>query len=575
MIELLVFIAIAIAAVKAVERTKRPKAVRGTEPVRRFFAYTVLFGVVMLVATGMAGLLAEILPAGGDTLTSDPTAVARPLAFLIVGGPVLVAVWRWLAGRLDDPSERDSLGWSFATSATALVSVVVAGSSIAHVLQWAVGVEDHHPWAVAASIVFGATWLLAWQARLRYPSAVRGEGHVLVASAGGLLALVAALTYVLALVFRLLYDELTGRLLAGGGTDDLLRAGPALLVTAAIWAFYWLRHGIRSPRTPLWLTHTLLIGTLGALLTVVGTATAALLVTLIWFAGDPTAATAAGHFETMPSLAAGLLVGGATFLYHRRVLADRPGDGRSEVRRIYEYLVAAVGLVATAAGITVLFVALIRRLVPSPSLGESNINVLLGAVTFLVVGGPMWWFNWTRSQRMRSSQPDAELRSTARRTYVTTLLGVGSVTALISLITVTFTVLTDALDGTFGAATIDAVAPAFALVLTTGIVGAYHWIVFREDRAQAPAALRSPLAEVVIIGLDPGELVRSIPHRFDAVVRVWDRLDRISEPVADQEVVLEALADQATDRVAVVVGPTGVEVIPFSERRTGAGYDAR
>src|SRR5690606_14526996 len=65
--------------------------------------------------------------------------------------------------------------------------------------------------------------------------------------------------------------------------------------------------------------------------------------------GQPLDPNAVDHFAGLPGRFAVLVVGLATWLYHRAVVEELRDDARhSEPERIYRYVVAAAGLVAIA-----------------------------------------------------------------------------------------------------------------------------------------------------------------------------------------------------------------------------------
>ncbi|NND02483.1 MAG: hypothetical protein HKN91_06830, partial [Acidimicrobiia bacterium] len=197
---------------------------------------------------------------------------------------------------------------------------------------------------------------------------------------------------------------------------------------------------------------------------------------------------------------------------------------------------------------------------------DSDINVVLGSITLLVTGGPLWWGFWRRIQLIRSAQPESELRSRARRAYLALLFGVGGVTALISLVVAVFRFIEDLLDGNLGGGTFNDIAPALALVLTTGAIAGYHWVVFKEDRADTPAAIASPLREVILLGITAPGAMAALAEQLDVRVRFWDRIDEVPAPLDVSSLAAE-LADVSEERVLVMATPGGYEIVPFAERR--------
>lgn len=568
LIPLLVLAGVVVVIVKAV-RPNGGSAPRDAGPVilRRFFQYATLYGVLIVVAVGFTGLLEQILPEG-EVVRRGSTDAARALSFVIVGVPVYLGIGAWVNRQLDDPRERASFGWSFYLTATLLTALVVAGYAAFDVLSWVLGVEPFDEASFARGVVWGLIWVIHWFLIHRYLEPPRGEGHLIAGSAIALVGLGTALGFGLFTLLDSVYIDLFKTGIVDSFGDDLKQTLAGLIVAGALWWIYWLRNAIRLDRTPMWHVFVLLLGVLSGLSAAIGAATGMLYLILVWIFGDPDFASGARHFEVAPALVATILVGLAFFFYHRLVLAEDGPRRRTEIRRVYEYAIAGIGLLSFAGGVTVLLIAFIQQVIPATEIfdGESDLNIVLGAITFLVVGGPLWWGFWQRIQRERVKHLDSELRSRTRRAYLTLLFGVGGVVALISLVTAAFTTIEDLLDGRFGGATIGDVAPALALVITTGAIAGYHWVVYKEDRDETPAAVASPLREVVLVGAANGNVAEAVSEQLDVRVRVWQRLDLEPAPL-DVAALVAELADQTNQRVMVIASPAGHEIIPFAEQR--------
>jgi hypothetical protein len=161
------------------------------------------------------------------------------------------------------------------------------------------------------------------------------------------------------------------------------------------------------------------------------------------------------------------------------------------------------------------------------------------------------------------ADPAAEVGSVSRRTYLFLLFGVGGVAALISLLAAVYGLLSDALDGTFGAGTIADIAPALAIVITTGAIAWYHWVVFTEDRSNAPDAHGPRLRDVILVGVTGDALAEAIRDRFGVRATSWDRHDGGNADV-DVEAVLTELDRIGHERALVIASSSGHQVIPFS-----------
>jgi len=541
----------------------------GTVVLRRFFQYAVLLGLLVVVAIGLTGILEQILPAEGAVIRRDRSAIARSLSFLVVGIPVYLGVAAWIKRQLQDVTERASFGWSFYLTAALLTSLAVAAFAAFDILTWTFGAEPYDRASTSRLIIWGAIWVAHWFVADRYLESARGEGHLIAGSAGSLVAVASAVGFGVSVVLDALYSNLFETGVVSGFGDDIALAAAGAIVGGAIWWLYWLLNAHTLERSSLWHAHVMLVGVLGGLFAAIGSATTLLYTTLEWFLGDVSGASAAAQFDVLPALVGGGLVGGGVFFYHRAVLADQAGTARTEIRRIYEYVIAAVGLLGLATGLTILLVALLQQLVPASDVvaGESELNTLLGAVTALVVGGPLWWWFWSRIQRIRFADVAREVRSRTRRAYLALLFGIGGVTALVSLVVAVFAIFEDIFEGRFGGDTISDAAPAIALVLTTGAIAGYHWLAFKEDRAETPAAMQSPLKEVVLLGVDGSHLAARLSEELDVRVTQWDRLDVPGGPVEIARLAAE-LESAPYERVMVIAWEGGHRVVPFAATTT-------
>jgi len=376
-----------------------------------------------------------------------------------------------------------------------------------------------------------------------------GSAVGLVASALGLVGLLSESLEVLA----------PGRemLVVGSGMD---RAGASLVAGGAVWVPHWWA-AMRGERTPLWFAYVFVLGVAGALLAVLASSGVVVWDVLVWWIGDPRVADAGAHFEDVPGAVATAAVGGLIWWYHRAVVTSGETE-RGEPRRIYEYLMAGVGLVAAAGGATALLIGLLEAVGQGPSVvaGETAANTLLGAATFLLIGGPVWWYFWRRIQRLA---PGSEVRSPTRRVYLFAVLGSAVVVAVTTLIALAFVLIEAVLEGRGGTETLLSVRLAAASLLVSAAVAAYHWAVYASDRDQVPAVTPGP-RHILLLGSADDATVRDIRQRTGARVEVWGRTD--SAPPWSAGEVVEALAGVTDEEVVVVATVDGPQVIGVERR---------
>jgi hypothetical protein len=550
--------------------------------VRRFFQYLLLLGLLVVAAIGISGLLGRALERG-TLARADETALARSLTFTLVGLPLLVAL-ALVTRRLlrQQPEEGRSLAWAAFVTIASLTTLGVTVSSLQTVLDWAVGAGAYDAGALASVLVWGLTWGGLWWVEARSVPEEHRRLHHLIGSGVGLWTAASGLGALVASGLRALF-AMPADLLTGGG-HPALRGGVTLAVGAAVWLQYWVRTASREPRGPLWVSYALLAGVGAGFVVAIVAVSTVLYDALVWLLGRPATTSAADHFAGAPAAAGLVVVGGLVWWYHHAVLEQGEPEARSEARRVYEYLLAGAGLLTAAAGIATVVVAALEGATNSTVLaGPGTVNTVLAAVTLLVVGGPVWAYFWRLAQAANRADPATEVESPTRRTYLFLLLGAGSIAAVVSLLTAVYLFLEAAFADTLGAATVRSARFAVGILLAAAAVAAYHWTVYRADRAAAPARRRGP-RYVLVVGPHEPDLAKTLARSTGGRVQAWSTTadghggieghgtaTGPAAPAAETpaavapltaDAVLAALGDAADDEVVVLCEAGRLRAIP-------------
>ncbi|MGZ4494615.1 MAG: DUF5671 domain-containing protein [Nocardioides sp.] len=552
---LLFLVLVVVLVVLAVRKASARGAGAPTDAhaLRRVFQYLLLYGLLVVLALGLSGLLGRLLER--DVLvTGDRVGLARDLAFTVVGGPLFVGVALWSRRRFaEDREEARSLGWAFYVTAAALTSLLVAMTGLSQVLRWAVGLEGYDGRAVAQVVVWGGLWGAHWWIDGRVTPREHARVHHLVGSLVGLVTSAVGLAGLLSGGLRVLLGLEGAAVIAGGGSP-MLPGLVTLVVGVPVWVVYWARGAASYERDTLWLAYVLLAGVAGGLVTAIVSASTLLYSVLVWLVGQPGTVSAAVHFDSAPTAAAAAVVGAVVWWYHQAVLsADGPGP-RTEVRRVYEYLMAGVGLLAAAGGVVVLVAALVEALAGRAFVGGDAVNTLLAAATLLAVGAPVWWLYWRSIQTSAQGVPADELTSATRRVYLFVLFGIGGLAAVVALIVGVYFFFRDVVEGTLGAETLRSMRFPLGVLLTTAAVAGYHWAVYRSDRERAPAAVEAHGPRfVLLVGPPDREIAHEVARRTHGRVQAWSRAD-------------DGVGSWSVDEVmAALEGSTATEVMVLSE----------
>ncbi|MFM6849091.1 MAG: DUF5671 domain-containing protein [Terrabacter sp.] len=519
--------------------------------IRRFFTYVVLFGLLMVAGSGVAGLLSRAIDVGRETDFLDDL-LAQQTAFAVVGVPLFVVLAAWTRSRVrGDEIEARSRGLAVYLTAASVVPLVMTVTALQSTAQWALGVPYDNASHFGEVLVWGGAWAgHQWVERRLVGGDVLTRGGFLGATIG-LLASGAGAVMALGGLLGQALQIPEGQ---GPGEPSVLQAGAATLIAGIpVWLACWVVRARSLERSTLWHGYVLLVGVAGGLLTAVVGASVALDRLVVWLARGAEATAAPTQLSGLPVGVAAVVVGGLVWVYHRAVLRVSGQTGRTEVRRAYDYLLAGVGLVAASVGLVVMVVAGIEGLASTDAPlvgGTSPLDTVIAAATLLAVGGPVWWMFWHRVQRAVVADPVAERRSGSRRAYVLLLFGVAAVVAVGALLAGVASALQDGFAGNLGTQTLQAVRYPVALIVAAGLLAAYHWTVYRDDRAVRAERRHGP-RHVVLVGPADPDVVRAVRQHTGSTATLMARTDVAAAPWSVEA--LDAVLNDLPDAAVVVL----------------------
>jgi hypothetical protein len=547
--------------VVAVRRSSPPGESAAQPTVRRVVVYILLFALVVIAAIGVSGLLGRLLDSGTVLASSDITGLARSLAFALIAGPFAAVLW-WVLWRRMDEAERSSVAWGLYLAGLYTVSLVTFSTALLTAAAVLVR-DDWQPRLFATGLVWAGVWVWhLWMSRHREKSPTRlvtvapilGSVYGLVIAVGGA---VTALTSLLDAAVDAFAPNLTQ------GEPWWRLTIQALIWFAGglvIWWWHWFQGRARDLRGGLADLALVAVGVAGAaILTLVGAGTVLfLLLRLAFDRTDPITEILGGLGFGIAAATIGALV----WSYHRGLTL-----ARSDPTRVATKLVTSgVGVVATASGLGVVVNAILAA-TTTPLAGSDTRTLLLGGISALVVGGPVWWMAWQPAKPL----PAAEARSTGRRVYLILVFGVSAVVAIVTLLVIGYRLFEFALGDFTGDSLVERVRAPLGLLVATGLAAGYHFAVWRRDRsaiAEAPQPARTIGRVILITAADPEPLSTAIGLATGgAAVSVLKRADGAgATATATAEQLTRALAGVTGKRVLVVTGPGDrVEVIPLQD----------
>ncbi|HKU03238.1 MAG TPA: DUF5671 domain-containing protein [Arthrobacter sp.] len=565
-----------------------PSPAGGLATLRRLILYVLLFALVVIAASGLQGLLERLFRTASTLVSGDVAGLALSLAFTLIGGPLALLLWWFVWRRLDDEAERRAPGWGLYLTGMYAVSLIISTTSLLNLATSFIDTQESQwPSPLANGIVWSAIW---WWHRWmwkhpRKPSSHLEDVRAVVGSVFGLLlgagAAIAALGSLLDVAIR-------GFAAAASFEPwwfPVLRSVVWAAGGAAVWWWHWFREGGRRFQTGLVDVTIIAVGIFVAGITALG-GLGVILFVLLRLAFDRSGPLN-GLLEPLAPAIAAAVVGALVWRYHRTTSVTRS----TRTRRASLLVTSAVALAAAASGVGVVVNALLAAAV-SPLAGGATRTLLLGGLSSLVVGAPVWWLAWKPRHQPRSA---GEIPP-GRRVYLVAFFGVSAVVALITLLVIGYRLFEFLLGDVSGGSLLDRVRAPLGLLVAAGLVAGYHFALWRHDRellaAAAPMHKRALERVTLVSGYPPGAvdpvaLARGIADATGgAKVTTWLMADdggagvppsTVLAPGAEEalRLVAAALEGVTAQHVLVVAGPDDrLEVIPLAAAGGAPVFDS-
>jgi len=494
------------------------------DEIREIFQYLATLVLLVVVNTGLAGLLANLLPAP-DRLVTDENLMARNTAFIVVGAPLLYFLARWNRRSLSSNSdENEGFALQLYFVIAPITALVITSVNAYQFVITSLTEKSVDGQGLAIGVVWSLTLALHYRISRKILSPERRQPSFLLAGAISLVLLVIGLARIIASITTTLLP-FSGNTLVTTGPSELVRGTTLLAIAGIFWIAYWIFGERKGEESSLRSAYLLLIGIFAPLVAMLVGASVIFYQLLIWYFGDPKENSFWVHLSDIPAATGTLGASAVAFAYHQLTLRLHHHEKRSEVSRIYEYLLSAGGLVTSSIAVSIGLVSIVESFTSKVQvLGSSAMNTALLALTLFLVGLPLWIFFWRRIGMRVQTSTDAELGSPTRRVYLILILGVSGIGAIAALLTMVVRLFEGIFNADLGAATFRELAYPLSILLTTALVAIYHVNIFRHDRAQAPKTTHE-LKYLLLIGPEDTQLKRLLERETGAridLVRLAD-----------------------------------------------------
>ena len=463
-------------------------------------------------------------------------------------------------------------------------------------LRWLLGSGGFNGFNIAFPLVWAGIWGYHWNVqaldvqRTQIGATVR-RLYVYITSLYGLLMLVVGVAIVIWRPLKEAYAALfTTQLLLSGDVGfwtslwtDTTRTGVGILVVGGgLWCWHWYRAAKGDTDSALRQVYLYLFAVLGGAATVVVTLSMVLFYVLQWLIDQPGSAAAVAHFRDLPGMIAALVPGAALWGYHWAQVQQESllsADKWQAARRVYRYLVAALGLVTLSVGLVMVFLVAMGVLLPQagPQLLDPQWwrNPMVLGITLMAVGVPLWSYYWFGVQRQVATGLIEERTAQSRRVFIYGVFGVATLVVLGNLSALLFMFLRDLLEAELSLQLLQDARWSIGTLFMAGTISAYHWLILQEDRRGMSARKETPASQVPVskylIAVAPDtaqDLLQSLESRLGVPIRVWRRLDGgNATSLTDEELdaVRLEIINAPGNQALLMVDASGVRVIPYAE----------
>ncbi len=180
---------------------------------------------------------------------------------------------------------------------------------------------------------------------------------------------------------------------------------------------------------------------------------------------------------------------------------------RAGLRRLYYYILSAIGLVATFIGLSLLLSFVIDNLVGGTLWITGLRSRLASALAVMLVSFPLWWLTWRPMQAdalQAGDSGDHARRSLMRRIYLYLVLFISVIGGMVVTGSTLFLLLRSLLGDTPSNLLRDVLNYLQLLILFV-LLGVYHGQTLRRDGQIAAKALNQKHAAFPVLLLDPGD----------------------------------------------------------------------
>jgi len=546
--------------------------------IRRLYFYAVTLISLEVVVWGLIGLLRSIF---SSRLVNTAEVLAQALALVLVGVPIFLFHWLWTQrAAIKDEEERSATLRAIFFYAVLIGTLVpVVQNFLAFVNRLALGISnvavsralvgDYQTWQdnLIAIFINGVVGFYFYSILRAEWKSLPDEGNFADVRRlyrylwllYGLLMVVYGAQQVLRFIF---YIPVPTYLLGGVGREIFVNGLTLLLIGTPLWLYTWrICQDLMS--APAERDSNLRLGvlyllSLGGVISVLSAGGTLLDVLLRWAFGE-----AMEWYEFVQQVGGPISLGvplAGVWAYYGKWLNDQIQQDEDQTRRagkkrLYYYILSALGLGAAFIGVALVFSFVIDLLTTNAFWGESLRSRLAAAISTLVVGLPLWLLTWRPMQAEALDESDVgdhTRRSPIRRVYLYLALFAGVIGGMASAVGLVYQLVNALLSVVPPANFLVNILNAAQLLVLFIILLIYHLNCMRRDGERTGQTLEKRQRGFPVLVIDPGD--------EDFVKRVKATMAKHAEEVP---VVVKSVSESMEkDEVKAVILPVSLALEP-------------
>ena len=498
--------------------------------IRRLYFYLVAFISIEVVLWGLVGLLRSIAE---DTVSGGADALAQALSLILVGVPIFLIHWLWAqrASARDEEEKTATLRavFFYAILLATLIPVVqnllsfidralIQGAGLGVGRAFSIFREQTLADNLIAIAMNGIVAAYFWNIlRSEWMSLLDKENFTEVRRLYryiwmlyGLLMTVFGGQQILRFLFYVPGDVL-GEL----GREVVINGIALLVVGTPIWVYSW-RIIQESLTDPAEMGSMLRLGilyllALGGVLAVITSASIVVNAMISWLLGaDLTLRDFVQQIGGPVSVGIPLGLVWAYYGYWLNRHIEAVGDRvrQASMKRLYNYILAFIGLVTAFIGVATLFSFIIDMVTGTGVLmSDSTRGTLATSLSSLIVGLPLWLAMWRPMQSEAMEQGelgDHARRSVLRKFYLYLVLFASVIGGMATAVGLVYQLIRVLLGGDTGIGFVSDLLNFIQLLFLFGVVLMYHLNVLRMDGVSTADSLASKQNEYSLLIVDSG-----------------------------------------------------------------------